>query len=84
MRTYRAAIKGSHIEWRGRAPDVPADHVLNVEVTVLGPPNDGDHRRAMAAILEEIAAGGGLVELDDAATWQREIRQDRELPGREA
>lgn len=33
--------------------------------------------------LRRIAARGGLTSIPDAARWEREIRQDRPLPGRE-
>lgn len=33
--------------------------------------------------LRRIAARGGIKNILDAAQWQREIRQDRPLPGRE-
>ena len=38
---------------------------------------------AMAQVLEELAAQDTVAEaIPDPAAWQREIRQDRELPGR--
>ena len=37
----------------------------------------------MAQVLEELAAQDTVAEaIPDPAAWQREIRQDRELPGR--
>jgi heat shock protein HspQ len=36
----------------------------------------------MAKILQKIAETGGT-NIDDPVAWQREIRQDRSLPGRE-
>lgn len=33
--------------------------------------------------LSRIADRGGLADIKDPATWQRELRQDRPLPGRE-
>jgi hypothetical protein len=54
-------------------------------ITVLEP--DPFERResdgpAMAAALKEIADRGGLG-IEDPSEWQREIRKDRPLPGRE-
>jgi len=40
--------------------------------------------KRMAEILEEIAADGGVAEIADPLAWEREIRQDRPLPGRES
>jgi hypothetical protein len=37
----------------------------------------------MAAALELVAARGGLVAIPDPLQWEREQREDRDLPGRE-
>ncbi len=37
----------------------------------------------MARILEQIAALNAFADVPDPVLWQREIRQDRSLPGRE-
>lgn len=37
----------------------------------------------MARILEQLAALNAFADVPDPASWQREIRQDRSLPGRE-
>jgi hypothetical protein len=37
----------------------------------------------MAAALEQLAALGGLSAIADPLEWEREQREDRELPGRE-
>ena len=39
---------------------------------------------AMAKIMEKMAARNALSEIKDPSAWQREIREDRPLPGREA
>lgn len=39
---------------------------------------------AMARIMERMAARRALSEIKDPSAWQREIRKDRPLPGREA
>lgn len=36
----------------------------------------------MAAVLEKLAQTQAFAEIDPAA-WQQEVRQDRELPGRD-
>ncbi len=35
------------------------------------------------AALNRIAGRGGIAGIDDATTWQRELRSDRILPGRD-
>ena len=39
---------------------------------------------AMAKIMEKMAARNALSDIKDPSAWQREIRKDRPLPGREA
>ena len=87
LKTYKATITDDRIEWNeGERPLLrkPA----KVMVTVLEPnpsprtlpESDG---AAAAAILAEIAARGGLTEFGDPLEWQREVRKDRPLPGRD-
>lgn len=39
--------------------------------------------REAVACLERIASRGGIRHIEDPAEWQREIRKDRPLPGRD-
>ena len=39
--------------------------------------------KRMAAVLQRMADRRALSHIDDPAAWQREIRKDRPLPGRE-
>jgi hypothetical protein len=78
MRTYRALLHGDRLEWLEDAP-------LRVHVTVLeqGPPAEVHARgHAMAAILEKLAERRTFSAITDPVRWQRELRQDRGLPGR--
>ena len=81
--TYRAILKGDRLEW---ADSGPAD--LNpeqpVEVTILDEPDQtAERRKRMAAALEKLAASDAFSEISDPVEWQREIRKDRPLPGRD-
>lgn len=83
MQTYRAILKGDRLEW---TDSEPAD--LNpeqpVEVTILDEPDPiADRRRRMAEALENLAAADAFSEISDPVEWQREIRKDRPLPGRD-
>ena len=81
--TYRAIVRGNTIEWVGDAPD--PENAVQVEVKVRHFVTEGQVRnggRAMAA-LERIAEKGGISSIVDPVAWQREIRKDRPLPGRE-
>lgn len=48
------------------------------------PPADRATRQArLRQALDALAAAGTFAEIDDAVAWQREVRADRPLPGRE-
>lgn len=84
--TYRAVLRGNQVEWIDTppAPEGPTQ----VAITLLKPePESEEARRAQRQIaveaLRELAASGGIASIADPVAWQREIRQDRHLPGRE-
>ena len=85
MQTYRAILKGNRLEWTDPAPaDLNAEQ--SVEVTIVSSQNDSDvvaRGRRMVEILEKLAAMNAFSEISDPVEWQREIRKDRPLPGRE-
>jgi hypothetical protein len=86
MRTYRALLRGDHLEWLEEAPESQPDTPLHVHVTVLEPESPVEvHARghAMAALLEKLAERRTFSPIPDPVQWQRELRQDRVLPGRE-
>ena len=86
MRTYRALLHGDRLEWLEDAPESQTDAPLRVHVTVLEqePPAEVHARGyAMAAILEKLADRRTFSAITDPVRWQRELRQDRILPGRE-
>jgi hypothetical protein len=85
-RTYRALLRGDRLEWLGEAPEAPTEPPLHVQVTIVeqGLGSEEPARgRAMAALLEKLANRGTLSEITDPVRWQRTLRQDRPLPGRE-
>jgi len=89
LNTYRAVLHGDRLEWRDEEPEkLPADRGIEVVVTILGhsdPPAVARTRGvAMAAALERLAAAGGPESFGDAAEWEREVREERPLPGRES
>jgi hypothetical protein len=81
--SYRAILKGDQLEW---TDDVPSDLASEqpVEVIILYKPDRiADRRRRMAEALENLAAADAFSEISDPPEWQREIRKDRAMPGRE-
>lgn len=87
--TYRAVLKGNRFEWRGEIPpEIAAQRAVPVEVTVLRDEGFGSSRapgagERMAAALEKLAASNAVADIEDPVEWQREIRRDRPLPGRD-
>ena len=86
MRTYRALLRGDRLEWLEEVPEPQPDVPLPVHVTVLEQESPSEaHARgyAMAALLEKLAKRRTFSAISDPVKWQRELRQDRVLPGRE-
>ena len=86
--TYRAVLHGNHLEWRDKEPEeLRPDREVEVAVTILGtsdsPAASAARGAAMAAALAQLAAAGGPRSFGDAAEWERGIRDERILPGRE-
>ena len=86
LEKYRATIHGNTIEWEGDGPDdVKNKDAVDVYVTLVNdeaPLSEPNGKRAVE-ILKRIADRGGIRSIPDPVAWQREIRKDRPLPGRE-
>jgi hypothetical protein len=86
MHTYRALLHGNRLEWLEDAPASPTDVPVSVHVTVLEhePVSEQEMRgHAMAALLEKLAERHTFASLQDPVQWQRDLRVERSLPGRE-
>jgi hypothetical protein len=86
MRTYTALLRGDRLEWLGEAPEPQTDAPVCVHVTVLEQePSAEGHARghAMAALLEKLAERRTFSAITNSVRWQRELRQERGLPGRD-
>jgi hypothetical protein len=83
--SYRAILHGDRLEWIDPPPAL--DGPTLVEITILRPAETEEERRARgrraAEALQQIAEAGGIASIEDPVAWQREIRRDRPLPGRE-
>ena len=84
--TYRARLRGNVLEWLDEIPvQLPANEAIEVDVTVLTElprPEGSEQGRRMAAALERIAQRPTRSLPSDPVAWQREVREDRKLPGR--
>ncbi len=85
METYRAILKGNRLEWIESEP-TNLDAEQPVEVTILDSPSDvgpSTQGQRMAKALERLAAANTFAHIKDPVAWQREVRKDRPLPGRD-
>ena len=82
--SYRAILRGDRLEWLEEGP--AADRPLSVDVIVQDAPALGAARSdcaRMARALEELAASPVYRRVSDPVQWQRMVREDRPLPGRD-
>ena len=79
--TYRAILQGSQLIWLDPPPNLPENAEVSVTVT-QSPHRTRSRGDAMAAALEKLAQRNAFKGIDPIA-WQREIRQDKPLHGRE-
>jgi hypothetical protein len=85
LSTYKAVLNNNHLEWFEQIPRQLKSRTVTVYVTILDElPLKKPELTGPNAIdfLQEIAYNGGLG-IDDPVAWQREIRQDNPLLGRE-
>ena len=84
LQTFKAILKGNVIEWIDEAPQL-GDHSIAVHITVLEEDLGSDaasRGQRMAEVLEKLAANRAFSEVDPV-TWQREVRCDRSILGRD-
>ena len=88
LSTYKAILHGDRLEWSGEEPEsIPPDRGVEVFVTILTERAASSGAKqgrgaAMAAALQRMADAGGP-DIGDPLQWERDLRSDRPLPGRE-
>ncbi len=89
LTTYKAILRGNSLYWRNnmRIP-VPPDRAVEVYVTVLDEPvtpatSPESQGQRMAEALEQLAQVHACATITDPVAWERQLRQERDLPGRE-
>lgn len=85
MQRIYTILKGNLLEW---AREVPKQSDLPVRVYVTLQADRSSlsaefRRQKTVEILEKIAASNVCDDISDPMKWQRELRQDRPLPGRD-
>ena len=84
-KTYNAILRGNTIEWKADSPPVDTEEGVQVEITVRKQfaGTEEERKAKLFAALENLAHTSKTQWPEDPVAWQREIRQDRPLPGRE-
>lgn len=81
LKTYKAVLRANRLEWSEGIPErLAEDRPVKVSVTILE--GDAGQGERMAEALEALAHLGVESRIPDPVAWEREQRQDRELPGR--
>ena len=81
--TYRATLREGSLDRGDEGPPPLPPGAVPVQVTILVPPARATGGPTMSAALEAFAAAGGPTAFGDPIEWQRDVRAERPLPGRE-
>ena len=84
LQTYRAILRGDHIEWLEQPPE--KSDPVQVNITFLEESGSEvvlERGRVMAEALATLAGRGSFARISDPIAWQRETRSERNLPIRE-
>ena len=83
--TFPALLTGDHLQWNPSRPAVfSKDQPIRVNVTFVDDPTTASSLgENMSAALEQLAQLAPFADIDDPVEWQRELRSDRSLPGRD-
>ena len=88
LTTLKATVEGDKLNWQESPADLPpANRRLPVLVTILngqGEITSEEQTRRRVAALAKLAALNALPGIQDPVQWQRDTRDDRELPSRES
>jgi hypothetical protein len=85
--TYKATFKGNHLEWSGAAPNnISPEEEVSVYVTIADEDSlsaeDHSQGQQMADALAQLASSNAPSSISDPEALEREMRQERVLPGR--
>ena len=83
--TFQALLTGDQLKWNPSRPaKLPQDKPILVNVTVVDDPvSEAPPGAAMSAVLEQLARIAPFADIGDPVEWQRALRSDRSLPGRD-
>ena len=95
VQTFQAVLTGDQLNWNPSRPaQLPRDQPILVNVTVSDatvfddpvfddPVSESLPEAAMSTALEQLARLAPFADIDNPVEWQRALRSDRSLPGRD-
>ena len=82
-RTYKAVLHGKRVEWLDGKPESPHSLTVRVKTPIKRWKSEAARKAAMSDALDKLSKSGAFSGIEDPVAWQREIRKDRPLPGRD-
>ncbi len=81
---YKAILHGDRVEWLEGAPETEVPIQIYVSIPEVKRSNDLEQgEKSIVELFQALADSGAFAEIEDPVEWQREIRKDRPLPGRD-
>jgi hypothetical protein len=81
LKTYNAVLRPNRLEWSEGIPErLAEERPVKVSATILE--GDAGQGQRMAEALEALARLEAGRAMPDPAAWEREQREERDLPGR--
>jgi hypothetical protein len=88
LTTYQAILRGEVLEWLADKPqNLAPERPIPVHVTILEEATQvilNERGLRMAAALEQLAQIHTVLASLDPVQWERELRQERQLPSRDS
>lgn len=83
-RAYKAILRGDLAQWLNGAPEEEGPLLVEITVTKeLDPDEEAVLSKPVSELFKALADMGTFDDIEDPVAWQREIRKDRPLPGRD-
>ena len=87
LRTYKAIIRNNCVEWDNDIHEIiNSDNPVSVYITILDEPKPDinvERGKCMVSALNKLVKKKAFGDVDDPVEFIREMRQERELPGRQ-
>ena len=82
-RTYKAVLHGKRIEWLNGKPEAPQELEVRVKTPIKLWKSEAERTAVLTEALTALRKSGAFADIEDPVAWQREIRKDPPLYGRD-